>query len=787
MRPVSVAASGPAETDEYRSTEVTQVQIGGFQSQASSSGLAAPPALQETDLQKFEQKLQSEPVRLKDPPKNPPPAGGPTASMPRRVVRVNSGLSSIDVMKMIQEGRVFWYYKVKQGKIQKKKIALFYVPDPKKKHPGFLYWCKDPNARKQESKRCIPITTITDVLAGKQSDLFKTKELSYMSSTMVFSIHSRKHQLELEALDRRDALAFLSGIKFVFESQAGKPIFLKAPQGSETLINLLDQDDLPAPTSPARAASPPPRAASPPARAASPAPNNNLLPVAAKSPMNKSMKVVQVGGLAPRTSPAVVSQGANALKAMAEGREFFKYEVDPSNRNTLLKKRVMFFYHTPTAASGIFYWCEPGKRVREPQNALPFRSMTDVYLAKQSTVFSSLTDVSPECCLTLCSTNMVVDLEADNAETATTLMNCISHVVNSLGKQMVVEEHEPEQPTENGSPRTVSRMRDVSRTAGELVNGENKRVSIADKEKHAEKEKKKGDVSASIRSITTGRTFVAYGVDDEGNVGKQDLFVYYRPEPANSPGTLYWAQGGAGAEGLSGSIPLKKLRSVFVGKQTAVLQSELVADVPADRCFTLVGKHVTLDLEAENKEQVQVWLTAIKHCLSAAGTQTVTESQSNTARSEAKAEGEVGGVRANPEPRTPRTPPAASARRAPDVEDPEKLLSMMTEGTVATIYDEVYPKKEMFLYYNPKNNAVCWCDVGERIEWPSSRIAVEKQVQVQNGKQSAALKAFEAKGAVEARCFSLQGAKKMLSVELPSEEARAAWVDGLHYIRSQQN
>jgi hypothetical protein len=66
------------------------------------------------------------------------------------------------------------------------------------------------------------------------------------------------------------------------------------------------------------------------------------------------------------------------------------------------------------------------------------------------------------------------------------------------------------------------------------------------------------------------------------------------------------------------SLPLSKIRDVFIGKQSAILKAPALDAVPSDRCFTLGSQTLQLHLQAESSDVRAAWLQGLQDTFAAA-------------------------------------------------------------------------------------------------------------------------------------------------------------------------
>lgn len=64
---------------------------------------------------------------------------------------------------------------------------------------------------------------------------------------------------------------------------------------------------------------------------------------------------------------------------------------------------------------------------------------------------------------------------------------------------------------------------------------------------------------------------------------------------------------------------MKKISDIYVGKQTDGFNTDVAVNVPFERCFTVISKRYTLDVEAPDAKSASAWLQGIKYLLTSSG------------------------------------------------------------------------------------------------------------------------------------------------------------------------
>jgi len=102
---------------------------------------------------------------------------------------------------------------------------------------------------------------------------------------------------------------------------------------------------------------------------------------------------------------------------------------------------------------------------------------------------------------------------------------------------------------------------------------------------------------------------------------KRAVFLFF--SPSGGPlGSLYWSQPGTRVESPNFWLALHTISDIFIGKHakhSPIWENPVAKGASDKKCFTIVGKRVTLNLEAESKEEVTEWLKGINHIMTTAG------------------------------------------------------------------------------------------------------------------------------------------------------------------------
>lgn len=115
----------------------------------------------------------------------------------------------IDVMK---EGRVFTKYSHRKGKAMRRKV--FYVETLR---GGVIHWC-EPGYKLCSTRHSISIASITDVLMGKQTQVFKRSAAAGAHEDHCFSLVTQDRTLDLECESKKQRNAWIEGIRSISQT-----------------------------------------------------------------------------------------------------------------------------------------------------------------------------------------------------------------------------------------------------------------------------------------------------------------------------------------------------------------------------------------------------------------------------------------------------------------------------------------------------------------------------------------------------------------------------------------
>lgn len=120
-----------------------------------------------------------------------------------------------------------------------------------------------------------------------------------------------------------------------------------------------------------------------------------------------------------------------------------------------------------------------------------------------------------------------------------------------------------------------------------------------------------------VKMMSDGQVMTAYF----SNNTKKNFTLYCKDY------ILYACPVNAGIDKAIISLQLRKISDIYVGKQTPGFETEVASPVPFDRCFTIISRKYTLDVEAKSYQMANYWLAGIKHLLTQSGKAVIVNEQ----------------------------------------------------------------------------------------------------------------------------------------------------------------
>jgi len=252
--------------------------------------------------------------------------------------------------------------------------------------------------------------------------------------------------------------------------------------------------------------------------------------------------------------------------------------------STPVKSNVLLFYNPNIGDAGSLFWCNANTRQEMPSQSIPLRSLTDIYLGKQTDILkTAFANSAPqERCFSLIGKTQSLNMEALSIDDLTAFVDGINYILSSSGKEVVLE----------------------------------KQDDIGFEELEANKDEFE-NVHVELMSI--GANFISYRFDQLGNPVREAIFLFYNRN-AGEAGSLFWCEKGRRVENPDRCLPLKALTDIYLGKQTEILRHPIADTVPQNRCISMIGRRgMQLDLEADSQDRLNAWVNAINNALTQSG------------------------------------------------------------------------------------------------------------------------------------------------------------------------
>lgn len=329
--------------------------------------------------------------------------------------------------------------------------------------------------------------------------------------------------------------------------------------------------------------------------------------------------------------------------------------------------------------------------------------------------------------------------------------------------------------------------------------------------------------NVNIRAMSEGRQFVSFtNNNDKDTITKSDVFVFYEPE--GKLGTLFWCEPGKREKDATRSLLLHQISDVFLGKQTTELKSKEAADVPSDRCFSIIAKERALHLCADTPDVRNSWLAGIKDVFTlsaqakkakaaadkdkkpaAAAAGNGTAANGTAAAAAAATPATTAASSTTPAPATAAAPaatvaaPAAAAASSSSTTTPaassgSSAVDQMRAGSSFVGFFGTSPtvRKNITVWLDSTQGrlgALHWSESSDKKPVDDQLLMLHKISDVFLGKQSAELKQSDAPAN---QCFSIVTSKPstadaskppaVLHLQAESEAVRTAWLAGIKEV-----
>lgn len=142
---------------------------------------------------------------------------------------------------------------------------------------------------------------------------------------------------------------------------------------------------------------------------------------------------------------------AQAIRTITFGRHVWMYDDEG--------KRQVFAFYKSDERGGRVYWCNPGQRDEDFQKSMDLRSLTDIYVGKQTPALmgAAAADAPADCCFSMVSRTVTFNFQEDSNASVVAWMEAIQGLLTSSGKKVYVETPDgksgPAQPQEPGQRR----------------------------------------------------------------------------------------------------------------------------------------------------------------------------------------------------------------------------------------------------------------------------------------------------------------------------------------------
>lgn len=304
--------------------------------------------------------------------------------------------------------------------------------------------------------------------------------------------------------------------------------------------------------------------------------------------------VNQSTAVLPRSKVPVQQTESAAVKEMTNGCDLVSYE----NASNPIRRPLFFFYQPAVGKYGSIFWCERGERVESPSNCIPLHTVTDVFIGKQTKIFETefAKHAVENRCFSIIGAEDIINVEAPTPSIVSTWLAGVKHILESAGLAMQLKEQK-DTYTPGFSTRRFSVMMGLSSLPQLTAN-------------------------KVIQMMVQGTEVITYTKSGDKVVATMSTIFYERK--GNLLGSIYWCAAGKREKIATNSLPLHRLRTIFLTKQTDVLLSAEAADAPEDSCFALVGKKESLHVNCGDARVLKDWITGINHVLTNAGTHNLT-------------------------------------------------------------------------------------------------------------------------------------------------------------------
>lgn len=413
----------------------------------------------------------------------------------------------------------------------------------------------------------LPLSKITDVFSGKQQPIFKADSLSSIPSDQCFSFGSKVLPLHLQADSASVRQSWIGGVKDVFsKSQATKKGATVTTTTATATANSTNAGTTTGETNGANT-------------------NDAADPIAV---MTAGQKFVAVTGVNPSVKHDV----------------FVWYERESSKFGVL--------YQTPSVAEG------EQPRPHDESTAVALHRVSDVYLGKRAPELASdaTSGIPSNQCFTIVSKERSLHLIAPNESVRASYIAGIKEVF----AQMKVAKGDKATITTTTVPAPAPV---AAATESEAPVAEAAPVVAAAAVAPTESAPVESTSSAAVVPVSSsppnvlsdGRMYRSLSTGPDGSVTASPIFLWHDPSDGKL-GTLYHSSTEGDKTKLPGrSMPVSKIKDVFLGKQTNEFKSDYAKDISSKECFSLMlnkDKGEGLHLVATDEQTRNATLATIK-------------------------------------------------------------------------------------------------------------------------------------------------------------------------------
>ena len=608
----------------------------------------------------------------------------------------------------------------------------------------------------------LPLSSLSDVLVGKQTRSFSLPPASSSSPLLSFSLLAEEAQWDLEAESETTLNCWLAGVHHLLTAADG-----------------LDMQQLPQPAVAAGGQQPEepqqPQQRTSAGRGAS-----------AAAAVRQSFTVVS------KQRPSLSASGAAAASLLSAGDWFML------QRGLGAQRRVFLFLNPASSRLGCFYYTEAAdSRQEKVAQSLPLHTLSDVLVGQKALAASGLAAASSTaaaCCLSLISKRekSSLHLQAVGGEPAVRRwVRSINSLLQTLGAVVNGKQHKPAvaasaAPAAAAAPAVSSSPSpSPSPSPAQTVSSSGSALSALLPQPLTP------SLSAAVSSLSAASAMLLL------TAGCESHSVLLQLQASQSSLSLQLSYSSEGMRHKAcRRITLRKVTDLYLGLSApslpAAASQQLERSIDARRVFSVVTRKQSWTLAAEDERQRATWLAGLRELILAVSnkrlveeTETETEAAA-TPTAEAAAPASAGGS-------TRRVSfQAAGASSARASGGGSRSLAALTSGLSFTSYQSVSGltfKQPILLFYRqlqrrsgagaaqPPQDLLYWTDRTAGMDRSSPPplssaccLPVDRIADVYLGKQTPLLLSKAAAAADEERCISLLAADTNAGLELEADD-----------------